>query len=174
MSTSVAPSGPMAGLIKEPRSTAQSEPAKSIDRKLGKIRRDLLVSYVIGNKAERAMAELEEVRLEANQVGWDGYGALPLNPQAYHFARVFINALPTTAPSPEVGADTDGEVSLDWIFGDRKALTVSIGPTGRCTYAWMLGRDTQRGTGWIEDEIPATIVFALGQLVRDAFTRCTS
>jgi hypothetical protein len=79
---------------------------------------------------------------------------------------MFLNALPSTAPLPEVSADTDGEVALDWIFGERKALTVSIGRTGRCTYAWMLGQRTNRGTDWIDDEIPAQIVIALGQLVR--------
>lgn len=168
MNATLALPGGMAGLIKQTRSTAQSDPAKVIDEKLGEIRMHLLNSYVMRNKAERALAELEEVRSEAARVGWDGYGALPLSPLAYFFARIFLNALPTTAPLPEVSADTDGEVSLDWIFGERRALTVSIGPTGRCTFAWMLGQSTNRGTGWIEDEIPATIAFALGQLVRDA------
>jgi hypothetical protein len=79
-----------------------------------------------------------------------------------------MNALPTSAPLPEVSADTEGEVALDWIFGERKALTVSIGPTGRCTFAWVLGQRTNRGTDWIDDGIPEAIVFALGQLARAA------
>lgn len=166
MTTTLAPLGSVAGLIAPSKSTAQSEPAKSLSRMREDIRHHLLASYVIGNATGQVLDRLEELRLEASREGWDGYGAKPLNPLAYVFARFFLNALPTTAPIPEVSADSDGEVALDWVFGERMALTVSIGPTGRCTFAWIIGQSTYRGTDWIEDEIPASIVFALGQLAR--------
>jgi hypothetical protein len=156
----------VSGLIAPVRSTAQSDPAKELDRMRERIREHLLTSYVISNATERVLTELKEVRLEASLEGWDGYGARPLDPASYDFAVRFLNALPTTAPLPEVSADNEGEVTLDWIFGQRKALTVSIGRTGRCTYAWMFGQSTNRGTDWIDDEIPASIIFALGQLAR--------
>jgi uncharacterized protein (TIGR04255 family) len=142
--------------------------------KLDEIRNNFLASYVLRNNAERALAELDEVRVEASRPGWDGYGALALNPFSYGYARRFLSALPTTAPTPEISADTDGEVSLDWIFGNRRALSVSIGPTGRCTFAWMLGQRTTSGTEWIEDEIPASIAWALGQLAPDTTAKRAS
>jgi hypothetical protein len=156
----------MSGLIVPARSTAQSDPAKKLDAMLEMIREHRLKSYVMRGPVERVLTELGEVCAEASKEGWDGYGARPLDPASYDFAIRFLNALPTYAPLPEVSADIDGEIALDWIFGQRKALTVSIGPTGRCTYAWMLGQSTNRGTDWIDDEIPANIVFALGQLAR--------
>jgi hypothetical protein len=118
---------------------------------------------------QKVLNELDEVRSEASSEGWDGYGARPINPDSYDFAARFLKALPASAPLPEVGADNEGEVSLDWLFGERKALTVAIGPTGRCTFAWMNGKSTSRGTDWIKDEIPAPIVFALGHLAPEAF-----
>ena len=133
---------------------------------LEKVREHLLFSYALSYPAEQVITELEEVRVETSREGWDGYGARPLNPLSFEFAIRFLNALPATAPLPEVTADADGEVVLDWIFGARKALTVSIDATGRCTYAWMLGQSTSRGTVWMDDEIPPQIVFALGQLAR--------
>jgi len=157
----------MPGLIAPARSTALSDPAKNIDEMLENIRKHLLSSYALSNPAEQAFTELHEVLAETTREGWDGYGARPLNPLSYDFAIRFLNALPTNVPFPEVSADTDGEISFDWIFGERKALTVSVGPTGRCTFAWMLGQSTYRGTEWIEDEIPDSIVSALGRLVRD-------
>jgi hypothetical protein len=167
MSTAYAQPGGMAGLIAPSTSTAQSDPAKTLGKMQESIRRHLLESYALSISAEKALAELEVVRNEASWADWDGYGALPMEPLAYAFARRFLNSLPTTSPFPEVSADTDGEVSLDWSFGTRRALTVSISATGRCSFAWILGQNTTHGTGWIEDEIPATIVFALGQLARD-------
>jgi hypothetical protein len=157
----------MPGLIAPARSTALSDPARDIDKMLENIREHLLSSYALSNPAEQALTELHEVLAEASREGWDGYGARPLNPLSYDFAKRFLNALPTNAPFPEVSADTDGEVSFDWVFGERKALTVSVGPTGRCTFAWMLGQRTYRGTDWIDDGIPEEILSALGKLVRD-------
>jgi hypothetical protein len=161
----------MPGLMAPARSTAQSDSAKTIDKLREKIRGERLTSYVMSNATEQILAELNEVLSEASREGWDGYGARPLNPDAYYFAKTFLNNLPSTAPLPEVSADTDGEVALDWIFGERKALTVSIGPTGRCTFAWMLGQRVYRGTDWIDDEIPEEIVSALGKLVRNKTAR---
>jgi hypothetical protein len=160
----------MSGLIAPARSTALSESAMTLDRMREEIREELLKSYVISNAIESVLGELKEVRSEASHAGWDGYGARPLNSDSYDFAIRFLNALPASAPLPEVSADSDGEAVLDWIFGERKALTVSIDPTGRCTFAWMLGQSTFRGTVWMADEIPAQIVFALGQLARAAKT----
>src|ERR1035438_4484139 len=124
-----------------------------------KIRAELLASYVMSNATENVLAELKEVRAEASCEGWDGYGAKPLDPASYGFALRFLNALPNSAPLPEVSADTEGEVALDWVFGERKALTLSIGPVGRGTFGLIFGRSNFRGTDWIDDEIPASIVF---------------
>jgi hypothetical protein len=167
MTTSEATFEGMPGLIAPARSTAQSEPAKKIEEILEELRGHLLTSYVMRSPAERVITELEEVRAEASHDGWDGYGARPLDPNAYGFAKVFLNALPSTVPLPELSADTDGEVALDWVFGKRKALTVSISPAGRCSFAWVHGQRTYRGTDWIQDEIPEEILSALGKLVRD-------
>jgi hypothetical protein len=136
-----------------------------------RVREHILNSYIMSNATEKVLTELKEVRTEASQEGWDGYGAQPLDPNSFDFAIRFLNALPTSTPLPEVSADVDGEIALDWTFGKRKALTVSIGPTGRCTFAWMLGQKTNQGTDWIDDEIPEEIVSALGKLVRDAVAR---
>ena len=158
----------MPGLIAPARSTAESDFAKVIVKMREDIRGELLTSYVMSSATEKVLTELWEVRSEASSEGWDGYGAKPLDQASYEFAIRFLNALPASAPLPEVSAAGDGEVALDWIFGERKALTVTIGRTGRCTFAWMLGQSTHRGTVWIDDEIPAAIAFALGQLARDA------
>jgi hypothetical protein len=160
--------GGVAGLLAPTRSTARSEPATELTKLQEDVRRHLLTSFAISNAAEGVLAELDEVRAEASRDGWNGPGTLPLNPFAYEFAKLFLTTLPTTAPLPEVSADNDGEVSLDWIFGSRRALSVSVGPTGRCTFAWVQGLSTVRGTDWIDDEIPAPIIHALGRLETDS------
>jgi hypothetical protein len=164
MSTMQGTIGPIAGLIAPNRSNAQSKYARRLLEMQELIREHLLNSYVVRDARERLLIELDELSLNASQDGWDGYGAKPVSMEACEFARTFIKTLPTTAPLPELSADPDGEVSLDWFFGDRRVLSVSVGPTGRCTFAWLFGQRSNRGTDWIEDEIPASITFALRQL----------
>lgn len=164
MSTMQLTAGPIAGLLTPNRSTAQSKEARRLVTLQEGIRQHLLESDSMRANRERLLDDLDELRNEASSPGWDGYGAAPMSADAYDFAKLFIGALPTTAPLPELGADPDGEVALDWSLGDRRALTVSISPTGRCTFAWLLGQRSNRGTDWIEDEIPAAIAFALREL----------
>jgi hypothetical protein len=169
MTTAVAVLGRRSGLITPTRSTARSESAEVLTHIREEIRRHLLESYTVRHVAESALNELDAIREEARFEGWNGYGAKPLDPEAYQYARLFLEGLPTTAPVPEIGADADGDVALDWLFGPRKALTISIGPSGRCTFAWMRGMRTYRGTEWLDDDgIPAPIAVALSQLARDA------
>jgi hypothetical protein len=164
MSAMQSPTGSVAGLITPNRSNAQSEPARALFQRQEEIREHLLRSYTVSDARERLLDDLDKLCLEALHQGWDGFGAKPVSLDAYDFAKTFILALPTTSPLPELNSDPDGEISLDWYFGKRRALTVSVGPTGRCTYAWLHGQRSNRGTDWIEDEIPASIVFALHQL----------
>jgi hypothetical protein len=168
MTTAIAVLGRRSGLITPTRSTAQSESATTLTNIREQIRRHLLESYTVRRAAESALNELDAVREEARFEGWNGYGAKALHPDAYQNAKLFLEALPTTAPFPEISADPDGDVALDWVFGERKALTVSIGAAGRCTFAWMRGARTYRGTDWLDDDgIPAPIAGALWQLARE-------
>lgn len=161
MSTIQATSGPIAGLLSPNRSYAQSDDARRLSELQEEIRWHLLTSYTVRADRERVLGDLEDLWTEASHPGWDGYGAAPMSPEAYDFAKKFIRVLPTAAPLPELSADPDGEVALDWSFGDRRVLSVRIGPRGRCTFAWLLGQRSNRGTDWIDDEIPAPIAFAL-------------
>ena len=152
------------GLIAPSRSTARSDSAIRLAAMLKQAQQDLWTSYSVRQGYERALGELEETKREASFDGWNGYDARPMNPEAYVNAKIFLESMPSTAPFPEISADPDGDVALDWFFSPGKALSVSVGPTGRCTFAWMRGRRTYRGTDWLEDGVPAQIANALWQL----------
>jgi hypothetical protein len=126
----------------------------------------LLSSISVRTPAERGLDSLENARARTALEGWDGYGALPMNAQAYNWAKVFIQALPTSAHVPEVSADPDGEVSIDWFCGQRGTVSVSIGPTGRLSWASLIGHNSVRGTEWIDDGISPEMLSQLAKLAR--------
>src|SRR5215469_2255005 len=90
------------GLITPIRSTARSDSAARIDSLVEQARMHLLKSFAVRRAVERALEGLEEARDEASYAGWDGYGAKPMDVSAYINAKLFLESLPTTAPSPEV------------------------------------------------------------------------
>jgi hypothetical protein len=153
------------GLVTRPRPRGASAEAVRLDQLTEEIRKHLLTSLVVSGITEWATASLKAIRAESSAPDLSGHGAAVLDSDAYLNAQRFLEALPTTAPMPEVSADPDGEVALDWDFGHRKALTVSIGPSGRCSYAWIRGKSSSHGTEWLDDEIPSNILRALDRLV---------
>ncbi len=105
------------------------------------------------------------VRALGNQccrAGWDGEDAAPVLPMTVEHTLRFIDALPMGYAEPDPGVDPDGEVSLSWI-GDRgHRLSMSIGPTGRISYAYRIGPRRLNGTEWFGDAIPEELVKFIG------------
>lgn len=96
------------------------------------------------------------------QAGWDGEGAAPVLPLTLEHAIRFIDALPMGYAEPDPGADPDGEISLSWIGSKGHRLSLSIGPTGRISFAYRIGPRRRNGTEWFSDAIPEELLEYIG------------
>lgn len=71
-------------------------------------------------------------------------------------ALEFAATLPSDVELPEVSIDPDGELAFDW-FKDDGLLSVSVGSTGRLTYAARLenlpSSDTVQLAGWVSSSL---------------------
>lgn len=108
--------------------------------------------------AESAWVELAEAAQAASVPNWDGYGARSIDQRTYLQAERFLGALPTTIPVPEVSVDPDGEVAISWNMESNWVFSVSIGPTGRVSYAGLFGTSKAYGTEWFLNEIPEAVL----------------
>jgi len=169
MTTALMTSSRRSGLIAWPVSShGRSDSAQTIVRYYGAARQHLLDSMSLRSAAETALADLEKLRTDASAEGWDGYGACHIHGDAYYQARIFIQALPTTVPAPEISVDPDGEVAVDWLFGKGLRLSVSIGKRGRLTFASVLGNRALDGTEWLDNGIPSAILNELTAVATEA------
>ena len=91
---------------------------------------------------------------ECERADWDGEGAAPVLSLAVENTIRFIDALPMGYAEPDPGVDPDGEMSLSWIGGRGHRLSMSIGPTGRISFAYRIGPRPRNGTEWLGDSIP--------------------
>lgn len=117
----------------------------------------------LGAGYKEAMLSLNEVAKEAAEPDWDGYGAVPVAGNAVEYARRVLESLPTTYPPPEVDADPDGEISLEWYRDRDWVFSISVGARGSLAYAGRFGRSRVRGIEEGADEIPTPL---LGHLDR--------
>jgi len=93
---------------------------------------------LFGDK-DAAISELWEVLAECADPGWDGDEAEAVDRNAATNAAALIRSIPHGLPMPEVAADPDGEISLDWIAGRDRLLTISVDRSNRLAYAWVVG-----------------------------------
>jgi hypothetical protein len=138
--------------------TGASSDAKRLEDLLASV----LTTYRRVAPRDLTLADLSRVYSECRVEGWDGYSAKPVSPDAYHAAVRFILALPAVVPMPEVVPEPDGEISLEWDFGQWRALSLSISESGRIAYAAMLGRYKRETRSEIfDDVIPPEILSTL-------------
>lgn len=137
--------------------------------KLGRLHADALrhlrEPLSITSFLENALTGLAQSAREASVPDWDGYGALPAEPRAIAAAARLLMTLPTTTPVPEIWVDPDGEVALNWDFGKDWVFSVSIGPTGKLSYAGLYGSGKAYGAEQFATEIPPAVLDNLSRLL---------
>lgn len=74
----------------------------------------------------------------------------------------FLASLPPEVAQPDVSVDPDGEVSFDWAAGDD-LFSISLGPSGRLTYAADIDGDTRSGVSFFGGSVPEDVLAVIGR-----------
>ena len=109
------------------------------------------------------LEELGEVWEECRYPGWDGYGALPVEQDTLRAAYSLIESLPFRFPRPSIGAEPDGQLTLEWRTSPHRVLSVSVDPDGYLHYAGLFGTNKRYGTLTYFSTVPPEVL----QLVRE-------
>lgn len=113
-------------------------------------------SVTLGRQS--AYNELFAFWQECKFPNWDGYNALAVQEATLIKTYWFIEALPLGFPSPSVGAEPDGHLTLEWYSNPRWILSVSISPEGMLYYAALFGNRSEQGSDNFWGEIPQPIL----------------
>ncbi len=115
-------------------------------------------SVSLGEPLQNTYRQLYQVLEDCSVSDWDAYGAEPVLLESYENAKRFARALPFSFPSPEVSAETDGEITFEWYSNPTRVISVSIGPNYELHYAALFGASRAYGTEVFHDEIPEVIL----------------
>jgi hypothetical protein len=134
-----------------------SDTAQFIEQTRAQGRRHLRESNAFGIDST-LRDELATVWDECRQPNWDGFQALPVTQDTLRNAYRFLELLPLGFPAPSLGAEPDGQLTLEWHRSARRTLSVSVSPDGELHYAAHVGPNRVYGTEAFVDESPDTII----------------
>lgn len=152
--------------LAQPRNTGSSDYSKHLSD-IYKSAITYLTEPVSRKKIDEANSELWDVISECSVANWDGYGAQPVSFLAVNEAFSFLNLLPAGLPLPEVMAEPNGEIGLEWDFGPNKVFAVSIKGNYSLAYAGILGAGSRtKGLESYSEAIPSVIIEGIKRIAR--------
>lgn len=86
-------------------------------------------------------------------------------PESLNRALAVMTSLPVHVPLPDVVIEADGEVGLDWDFGRRHVLSISVGEGPMLRFAALVNSEPVHGRVPFGGVLPKTISFFLSRLV---------
>ncbi len=104
------------------------------------------------------LAELLAVWHQSNTANWDGYGATAIAEKTLHLTEVLVEKLPPHAPLPDVGAEADGHMTLEWRNGSDRLISVSVDPNLRLHYVAVIDREQHHGCVPYSPILPRSIL----------------
>jgi hypothetical protein len=146
-------------------SRGQGPEAEFVVLESNRLHSEWVMNSVLFGQMTRVRDELIEVFQETANENWDGHGARAVAPEVLEVARKVLAALPLGLPMPSVGAEPDGQLTLEWYHSPRQTLSVSVSPDGDLHYAALLGASLQSGTEPFYGVVPRAILELVSRIV---------
>lgn len=105
----------------------------------------LQMSNTLGFVAKGTFQQLDEIFEECSTEGWDGERAKPISSEVLQCAKTFLKSFPLGIEAPEIGAEPDGAITLEWYRSPNRVISISINPGGWLYYAAIIGATRRHG-----------------------------
>jgi hypothetical protein len=134
-----------------------SEEAEFVEKAASSGREQLRESNTFGLDST-LRDELATVWDECRDPNWDGFGALPVGEDTLRNAYRFLEGLPAGVPAPSIGAEPDGDLTLEWHRSARRSLSISVSAAGELHIAGLFGPSRVYGTEAFFGDVPRSIL----------------
>ncbi len=148
----------ISGYADQGSSSQSVSPARYIDQEVEEVSNYLHRSNTLGLIGRGTFQELKSTFEECSSKGWDGERAEPITKQVLRHAKIFLWSFPLGFESPEIGAEPDGAITLEWYRSPTRVISISINPGGRLYFAAINGGDRRHGDGFALFEVSKDLV----------------
>ena len=126
----------------------------------------LQMSNALGFAAKGTFQQLDGIFEECSSEGWDGERAKPVSGQVLQNAINFLKSFPLGIEAPEVGAEPDGAITLEWYRSPNKVISISINPGGWLYYAAIIGATRRHGMDFALFDVSEDLLELISQVTR--------
>jgi hypothetical protein len=141
------------------------ETADFVAQEMEKSCKLLQESNALSFVAKGTFQQLFEVFNNCSYEGWDGQRAKPIPAEVLEYAIKFLMSFPLGIEAPEVGAEPDGAITLEWYRSPNKVISISINPDGWMYYAALIGTSKRDGADFSLMGISDDLVKIISQVV---------
>ena len=115
----------------------------------------------------QCIQQLAEVFNECSIKGWDGEQAIPISKEVLIWTIKILRSFPLGIEPPEIGAEPDGAISLEWYRSPDRVISISVNPDGCLYYAAIIGIKRRKGmdTAWFD--VSEDLLELISQVTRD-------
>jgi len=142
------------------------EIADFVAQKMKNSRELLQESNVLSFVAKGTFQQLDEIFRDCSLDGWDSDKAKPISGEVLLCARGFLNSFPLGMEAPEVGAEPDGAITLEWYRSPNKVISISINPDGWMYYAALIGTSKRHGADFSLMGVSDDLVEIISQVTK--------
>ena len=125
-------------------------------------------SNSLGLASKGTFQKLDEIFQECSVVGWDGGEAKPISDEVLYYTKMFLSSLPLGIEAPEISAEPDGAISLEWYRSLRKVLSISINSDGWIYYAALMGASRRHGVDFALVSISEDLLRLISKVTKDS------
>lgn len=126
----------------------------------------LQMSNALGFVAKGTFQQLDETFEECSSVGWDGERAKPISEEVLQCTKAFLNTFPLGIEAPEVGAEPDGAITLEWYRSPNRVISMSINPGGSLYYAAIIGATRRHGMDFASFDVSDDLLGLISEVTR--------
>lgn len=126
----------------------------------------LQMSNTLGFAAKGTFQQLDEIFEECSSAGWDGDRAKPISSEVLQCAKLFLRSFPLGIEAPEIGAEPDGALTLEWYRSPDRVISISINPGGWLYYAAIIGATRRHGLDFALFDVSDDLLGLILQVTR--------
>lgn len=117
------------------------------------------------NATGASMRELAALADACAEAGWDGRDAASVDQSTVAVAQQVLLSIPSGIPRPALGAEPDGQITMEWYSNPRRVLSVSVSSDGVLCFAATLGAATRFGREPFHGWMPRSILDLINEVV---------
>ena len=101
-----------------------------------------------------AYLDIQSILNDCAHDNWDGFGASRIMRKTVKLTKKFLEIMPNYLLPPEVSAEPDGHINLEWYTDRNHVFEISIDKDGYLYYAGRLFGEKFSGTEMLGDVFP--------------------